>query len=188
MQPVRLRVGSDRLGHAGRRFQASARLAVIRMASQIHLNKHQLADLARKLWAKLNEAMPTSAERLCELIEGIAAENGSPAGAVEHAGGDAESLIDRADRLDRQGHTDLALDLIYDSTDQLMRAGAFSELDTLLATTSPDTHSLDLLLGVLTATLPAKSRLPTRSIFLAKVEATLRQRGDYEDGLLAGLS
>lgn len=158
------------------------------MASQIHLNKHQLADLARKLWTKLNEAMPTSAERLGELIEGIAAEHPSPAGAVEHVGGDAESPIDRADRLDRQGHTDLALDLIYESTDRFMRAGAFSELDALLATTSPDTLSLDLLLGVLTATLPAKSRLPTRDSFLAKVEETLRGRGEYEDGLLAGLS
>jgi len=47
--------------------------------------------------------------------------------------------------------------------------------------------STDLLLGILTATLPAKSKLPSRTPFFGKVEAIIKRRGEWEKGLLTGL-
>jgi len=98
-----------------------------------------------------------------------------------------ESFIQRAVRLDDQGRTDAALDLIYDSIDEMMRGGQFSELDSLLERLPTNTLSADMLLGVLTATLPARSRLANRKEFFCDVEACLKDRREFEDGLLTGL-
>ena len=85
------------------------------------------------------------------------------------------------------GQTDAALDLIYDSVDELMKNGAYPRLDAVLKGMQVPNLSVDVLLGVLTATLPAKNRLTSRpSLFLA-VEKTLRDRDQYEEGLLTGL-
>ena len=97
------------------------------------------------------------------------------------------SFIDRARRLDKLGHTDAALDLLYDAIDECLTAGRFSELASCLRGIQPASLSLDLLLGILTVTLPAKSRLPTREAFKDKVERVLRQRGEWEVGILTGL-
>ncbi|MCH7989825.1 MAG: hypothetical protein IID46_11845 [Planctomycetes bacterium] len=98
-----------------------------------------------------------------------------------------ESFVRRAQRLDEQGRTDAALDLIYDSIDEMLRNGQFSNLDSLLVQLPTNTLSPDMLLGVLTATLPARSRLSNRKEFFHNVEASLKERGEYEDGLLTGL-
>jgi hypothetical protein len=98
-----------------------------------------------------------------------------------------ESFLQRAQRLDRMGHTDAALDLLYDNIDEQMRQGRFADLDLVLATLHVEDYSADMLLGLLTATLPARSRLLARASLLTKVEETLRRRGKYEEGLLVGL-
>jgi len=98
-----------------------------------------------------------------------------------------EPFVRRAQRLDEHGRTDAALDLIYDSIDQMLRNGQFSDLDTLLVRLPTNTLSADMLLGVLTATLPARSRLSNRMEFFHNVEASLKERGEFEDGLLTGL-
>jgi len=79
------------------------------------------------------------------------------------------------------------LDLIYDSVDELMRQGEFQQLDALLAGLPVAEMSVDVLLGYLTASLPARSRLPSRNALYAKTEQTLKERGELEAGLLHGL-
>lgn len=106
---------------------------------------------------------------------------------AEHSPSRAESFLHRAQRLDRIGSTDAALDLLYDSVDAMMRGGKFCELDSLLKRLRADDYSLDMLLGILTATLPGRSKLPARGRFLKDAENALRERGEYEDGLLTGL-
>lgn len=99
----------------------------------------------------------------------------------------AETFVQRARRLDKGGHTAVALDLIYDSVDELMQNTEFPRLDSILATVRASDHSVDVLLGILTATLPARSHLPSRVKLFKDIEKTLRERGEYEEGLLTGL-
>jgi hypothetical protein len=102
---------------------------------------------------------------------------------------DEESFTDRASRLDKLGRTDSALDLLYDSVDDLMRRGCFDELNSIISDQNQNVeeHSVDILLGLLTSTLPARNRLPARVQFLSSVEEALKSRGEYEEGLLNGL-
>ncbi len=98
-----------------------------------------------------------------------------------------ESFVARAQRLDQAGHGDAALDLIYDSVDELMRSGALGQLDALLAHLAVADLSTDILLGILTATLPARTSLPARRKLFPEIEHALRGRGHHEDGILTGL-
>jgi hypothetical protein len=96
-------------------------------------------------------------------------------------------LVPRAQALEESGHNDLALDIIYDEIDDLLRARRFALCASILDEVEPSRSSVDILLALLTATLPAKSELPTRDSFFRRVEHELRRRGEYDIGLLAGL-
>ena len=63
----------------------------------------------------------------------------------------------------------------------------FYETDQLLQNINVSEYSVDLLLGLLTATLPARSKLRSRAQFFSEVEAVLKERGQWEDNLLVGL-
>src|SRR5205085_1635394 len=95
-----------------------------------------------------------------------------------------ESFVARANRLDRHGHRNAAMDLLYDHIDELMHTGHFEALDTILQRVSVRELSVDVLLGVLTATLPAKSRLSSRVELFRQTEAMLKEHGEWEEGLL----
>ncbi len=97
------------------------------------------------------------------------------------------SIVERARQLDVRGNTDIALDLLYDGVDGLLVDGKFDEVESFLESASPGDFSLDLLLGLLTVTLPARSKLAARSLFYKGVKNTLVERGEYQDGLLVGL-
>lgn len=97
------------------------------------------------------------------------------------------SFLTRAQRLLERRSIDEALDLVYDVADEMLLAGEFNRLNTVLCRTEVDRLHSDILLGVLTITAAASSQLPDRPSFFAKVETVLRKRGDFEDGLLAGL-
>jgi hypothetical protein len=99
-----------------------------------------------------------------------------------------EPFLRRAQRLDARGQTDAALDLLYDGFDELLRSGGFSEVDLILTDIAVDDYSVDILLGVLTATLPARSRLIARSSFYRSVAESIQRRGEAEEGLLTGLA
>jgi hypothetical protein len=96
-------------------------------------------------------------------------------------------FLQRAERLEKLGNVDAALDLIYDQINWRLKEQKFYETDQLLQNINVADHSVDLLLGLLTATLPARSKLRSRAQFFSEVEAVLKERGQWEDNLLVGL-
>jgi len=90
-------------------------------------------------------------------------------------------------RLENIGHVDAALDVLYDRIEDLLKAKQFLALDELFQQAIADSMSVDIILGLLTATLPARKRLPTRSRFFATAESSIKTRGEWEEGLLTGL-
>lgn len=79
------------------------------------------------------------------------------------------------------------LSAIYSESDEMMSSGRFEDLDRKIAELNPREMSVDVMLGWLTATLPAKSKLPARSRFLSACLAEIVERGEWESGLLTGL-
>jgi hypothetical protein len=90
-------------------------------------------------------------------------------------------------QLERRARIDSALDALYDRVDDSLKTGQIKTLDEMLREAKAGFFSTDILLGLLTATLPARSRLPARARFFADAEASIKARGEWEDGLLAGL-
>ena len=105
----------------------------------------------------------------------------------ESSNGGAESFIQRANRLHRTGYRNAATDLVYDRVDEMMRHDQLRELDSLLQSAPADELTVDVLLALLTATLPVKTRLTSRPEFVKRTERVLKSRGEYDDGLLTGL-
>jgi hypothetical protein len=99
----------------------------------------------------------------------------------------AAAFVEHANRLDKLGKSDAALDLIYDRIDTLLLSHRYGDVDLMLREVSPELLSVDVLLGLLTSTLPARTKLPARAAFFAKVEREIRRTGAWEDGLLSGL-
>ena len=98
-----------------------------------------------------------------------------------------DSFLTRVQRLEKSGHIEAALDLLYDQIDGMLKAEKFKEVDIILLGLDVPSISLNLLLGFLTATLPARSKLRSRRWFFERVEAALRERGELEENLLVGL-
>ena len=98
-----------------------------------------------------------------------------------------ETFVNHAERLARRGNIDAAIDLIYDRADEMLLAGQFDQLNDILYLAQPGRLSVDVLLGVLTITLSARSKLPARAHFYREAEQTLRARNEYTDSLLTGL-
>ena len=97
------------------------------------------------------------------------------------------NFLERATRLEKSGNVDDALDLLYAQIDGRLKAKQLDEIDALLQTINVASLSLDLLLGVLTASLPARYQLQSRKDFFNDVEAVLKERGQWEENLLSGL-
>jgi len=93
--------------------------------------------------------------------------------------------------------TDAALGEVHDMVDALLYAGEWPAVEAILSWCSRRsctrtiqgwlTAPTDKLLALLTATAPAKSRLPGRAAFLAEVRSALGARGEDEARLLGGL-
>lgn len=79
------------------------------------------------------------------------------------------------------------LDAIYDKCDELMQAGKWDELDIILSEISIRDTSTDILLGYLTASLPGKSKLPSRFWLYDMSKIELDRRGEDTYQLLKGL-
>ncbi len=97
------------------------------------------------------------------------------------------AFLGYARRLDNIGQTDAALDIVFDQIDEMLLAGNFSQVNRLLVDIAPEDYSVELLLGILTSTLPAKNQLPDRAEFYTRTAQTLQSRGELQEGLLAGL-
>jgi hypothetical protein len=83
---------------------------------------------------------------------------------------------------------DRALDNLYDTVDDLLLAEKFEECDRILRDVDVRTSDVHMLLGYLTITLAAHSKLPYRAAFYEQVRQELTIRGHPHticDGLAA---
>lgn len=77
------------------------------------------------------------------------------------------SFLQQANALDQRGRTDEALDVIYQATDAMLRAGRFDAINDLFRT---EDLSIDLVLALLVTTLAAADRLPGRAAYLDRAQ------------------
>ena len=96
-------------------------------------------------------------------------------------------FLSRANQLASRGYIDTGIDIVYDAVDEMLRHGEFPRVDAILTETQPKEYSIDIMLALLTSTLPATHRLPARRAFYDRFETWLKTAGEYEDGLLTGL-
>jgi len=101
--------------------------------------------------------------------------------------GTDEERFDTARKLIESGKVDQGLDVLYGAVDNILYSGDYSTLNDALESTHVAGAPLDFLLGMLTASLPVKTRLAARPAFFAKVKDVLSQQADYKEDLLAGL-
>ena len=92
-----------------------------------------------------------------------------------------------ARELDEMGLTDVALDVIFSGFDVAFKNGDFDEIDRAIRTFHPDSYSVDIIIGVFSATLPGIGKLKRRREFVDKCKDYLVSIGELEDGLLDGL-
>lgn len=96
------------------------------------------------------------------------------------------ALLTQAIAIEATAGVDEALDYIYREFDTLMWAGDFAAIDQALAISAEDV-SVDIILALLTATLPIKSQLAEREAFFQRAHQALKSRNLYENGLFDGL-
>ena len=82
----------------------------------------------------------------------------------------------------------VALDILYDNIDDMLLAGKFQQIDSYLTEIHIPGLSKHILLGILTITFAAKTRLLAREAFFFKVKDELTKRNETNVGeLLQGL-
>lgn len=97
------------------------------------------------------------------------------------------AMLRRAMKMDDEGRTDEALDLIFDTIDAALRAGRFEDCSKFLdSNDNIDACSSDILLGLLTASSPAQSKILQWYKFLSRVRALLHKLGLDPEPLLDG--
>jgi hypothetical protein len=129
----------------------------------------------------------TEEQQISAIAKAVSEEMRASASSQSESSHPSESFLARAKRLDDRGATDSALDLVYDAIDELMKTGELLILDSTLRDMQVQEYSLDLLLGVLTATLPVRTRLSARKGFFQRVKGHASELGETDPGLLAGL-
>ena len=89
--------------------------------------------------------------------------------------------------LDREETVDEALDLAFDQIDDAFLEGRFDWVDQFLKIADVESMSVSLLVGILTITVSAESKLRHRSEFRNRAENVIRKRGRYNDTILRDL-
>jgi len=98
-----------------------------------------------------------------------------------------DDWLAKSAELYRSGKREESLDIIFDSIDDMLLESKFEDCDKILAEISVAELANPQLLTVLTATAPAKERLPSRQALVKRVKLTLNERGGNASRLLAGL-
>lgn len=89
--------------------------------------------------------------------------------------------------LDQSGQRDKSLDVLYERVDQAFRNGDFDQVNVWLANFDCESQSLDFLLGILTTTNCAKSKLPNRQRIFDETKRIAKKIGQFRNTLLSGL-
>jgi len=99
----------------------------------------------------------------------------------------SDQWLAEAQHLDSSGEVDRALDLIYTKMNALLNSRQFAVCDRILRKAQVNDHSTDILLALLTTTLPPADLLPSRSSFIDRVRSVFDDRNEDTAALLAGL-
>ena len=86
----------------------------------------------------------------------------------------------------KRDQIDKAMDLLYDSIDDLLLASEFNKVNRILITLMKENYNLAILIGALTITLPFQSKLEERDKFVkfvAKRAAEANKPPDILKGL-----
>jgi len=84
--------------------------------------------------------------------------------------------------------SDYELDQLHNTFDWLFQLGLFSVADDLMVHLTDVTNDTDMFLGMLTATFPAKSKLPNRNYLYLTAKGFLKEKHPEEwEELLKGL-
>lgn len=135
-------------------------------------------EAATFLFSSLNGVTTDHAPTLYRLFRKFYGRTGRVAG---------ENFLLRADRLSRLEHFDAALDIVYEQIEQLVRSKSWQELDSLLRDAEPEALSTDIVVALLTATLPARRLLSERTSFFNRASDALKGRREWTEDLLTGL-
>ena len=95
----------------------------------------------------------------------------------------------RVKHLEQDGNVDSALDVLYDNIDTMLKLGLYSEVDDFMLFATVNGVGVDILLGLLTITHPAKARFKYRHKFFIDVVTKLLHDDTLETvtKLLSGL-
>lgn len=96
-------------------------------------------------------------------------------------------FLNDAIEMERQGNLRGSLATIYRRVDELMREAMLDALDEEITSVPAEKIGTDVLIGLLTATLPAKRKLPSRPQLFRSTLQLLKARGHFEPGILDGL-
>jgi len=97
------------------------------------------------------------------------------------------SWLQHAAELYGGGQKAAALDVVYDRVDRLLSAAEYKQLDVLFSNIFVENLPPELLLALLTVTLPAAGKLVGRLAFYDQVWYSLEQAGESADEILHGL-
>jgi hypothetical protein len=96
--------------------------------------------------------------------------------------------IDQVYSLVSRRQFDKAIDIVFAAVDDMLTNDQLDQCASLLQSVDLKRLETNLLVGLLTATLPVAARLPARTKFLDRAEARLRELAPARvDRLLAGL-
>jgi len=85
-------------------------------------------------------------------------------------------IINEAQESERNRKVDESIDLLYFFIDDMLLAGKFNEINTILGTLQPNDLGINVILTLLTATLPAKRYLPNREDFYIKSTTVINNK------------
>ena len=89
--------------------------------------------------------------------------------------------------LEREGDLRGSLGIIYRRVDEFVRESMLEALDEEISSVPAEEIGTDVLLGLLTATLPVKRKLASRPQLFKATLKLMKARGHFERGILDGL-
>ena len=98
------------------------------------------------------------------------------------------SVLVRCTALERQSRIDDAVDTLTEYIDNALIESEFDSVDDFLKELRVEDCSTDILITILTATLPANRELSERAAFVERVATELGKRNEPVRSLMWGLS
>lgn len=96
--------------------------------------------------------------------------------------------VEESNRFEKAGERGKALDVIYDTLDDMLLASKFGECDNDLSRIDVAELGNSQLTSVLMVTAPARDLLPSRADFHSRVVAVVKSRGGEVGKMLSGLA